>query len=210
MPLLQEQERSLFIPGPVGDLELLVSDIAATHATAIICHPHPLHGGTMQNKVVSTLARVCRDLGVRSVRFNFRGVGKSAGRYDEGRGELEDLAAVIHWVKETYPQDTFWLSGFSFGAAIAAKAATLFFPEKLITIAPPVPRFDLLDLPQVLCHWVVVQGDQDDVVEANAVYDWVEHFDPKPDVIRMADAGHFFHGKLLELRERLVGLLGND
>ncbi len=205
------QSETIFIlPGPAGDLEVLASpDVkgSQTSAIGIICHPHPLHGGTMNNKVVTTLARVFKDLGLRSVRFNFRGVGKSAGKFDQGKGEVNDLLAVVEWVKTIAPEVPIWLGGFSFGAAVSAYAATQIPVARLVSIAPPVPRFDLTGLPPILCPWVVVQGDQDEIVEPEAVFNWIETLNPKPVVIRMEGAGHFFHGRLLELRSKLEEVL---
>src|SRR5690348_488965 len=113
-----EKEATLILPGPVGDLDVIATNHEQANNTtpiAIVCHPHPLHGGTMNNKVVTTLARTFKDLGLRSVRFNFRGVGKSGGIYDHGVGECKDLIAVIDWVKKIFPQAPIWLAGFSFG-----------------------------------------------------------------------------------------------
>lgn len=201
-------ESTILFPGPIGNLELLTSPIAENHlspkaATAIICHPHPLFGGTMNNKVVTTMARVFRDLGLRSVRFNFRGVGKSEGVHDEGRGELLDLLAIAQWVKNLFPNDAIWLAGFSFGAYVATKAAMQLNSAQLVTIAPQVSRFKEDDLAQVTCPWLLVQGGADDVVSAQEVFAWIETLPHKPEVISMPTAGHFFHGQLLELREQL-------
>lgn len=201
-------ETTFLLPGEVGNLEVLTlpvrEDVAPRSAVAIICHPHPLYGGTMLNKVVSTLARSFRDLGLCTVQFNFRGVGKSEGKFDDGVGELADLLAIVKWVQAVRPHDEIWLSGFSFGAAISAHAATKITAAQLVSIAPPVPRFNLLQLPPVLCPWIVVQGDEDDVVVPADVYAWVETRNPAPKLIRMAGAGHFFHGQLMELRRILL------
>src|SRR5579872_3570691 len=196
------EESTFLLPGAAGDIEILATPVAETlkNATAIICHPHPLFGGTMNNKVVTTLARVFRDLGLRSVRFNFRGVGKSSGVHDEGRGEVDDLLTIVDWIKKLFPNDTVWLAGFSFGAYVATKGAMQISPEKLVTIAPQVSRFKQDDLARVTCPWVLVQGEQDEVVSAEEVFAWIETLPHKPDVIRMPTAGHFFHGQLMELR----------
>ena len=206
-------ESKFLIQGPVGDIELIaapqdVSRDNLKNATVIICHPHPLFGGTMSNKVVTTLARVFRDIGLRSVRFNFRGVGKTAGTHDEGRGELDDLLAIVEWIKQQFPDGKIWLAGFSFGAYVATKGAMQVSPEQLVTIAPQVSRFKQDDLAQVTCPWVLVQGEQDEVVSAEEVFAWVEALPHKPDVIRLPTAGHFFHGQLLELRRLLEERLG--
>jgi len=195
------------LQGPVGELEVATSsykeDVSPRAITVVICHPHPLFGGTMNNKVVTTLMRAFRDLGLRVVRFNFRGVGKSAGAFAEGVGELDDVLSVVDWVKKVNPQDEIWLAGFSFGAAMSARAATRVAVSQLVSIAPPVPRFGLLNLPPVTCPWLIVQGEDDDVVIPQDVYNWVEGLNPKPQLVRVREAGHFFHGKLLELRQIL-------
>lgn len=201
-------ETTFIIPGVVGDIEILATpanepNSTNAHATAIICHPHPLHGGTMKNKVVTTLARVFRDLGLRTVRFNFRGVGKSVGTHDEGHGEVDDVLAIADWIKTQFPQDELWLSGFSFGAYVATIAATKIKTSQLVTIAPQVSRFKQADLSQLTCPWVLVQGEQDEVISPSEVFDWIDTLAYKPDLIRMPTAGHFFHGQLLELRKKL-------
>jgi alpha/beta superfamily hydrolase len=204
-------ETTFLLPGPAGKLEVLAtpvkSDASPRAAIAVICHPHPLFAGTMTNKVVSTLARAFDDLGLPTVRFNFRGVGKSEGAYAEGIGEIEDLLAVVEWAKTCFPDSDLWLAGFSFGAAVSAHAATRIPVAQLVSIAPPVPRFDLLTLPPITCAWLVVQGEEDDVVIPEEVYAWVETRNPPPQLIRQPLAGHFFHGKLLELRQLLEAAL---
>jgi len=198
-------ETTFLLPGPVGDLEVLVTpnENSTRAATAIVCHPHPLYGGTMNNKVVTTLARTFRDLGLHVVRFNFRGIGKSVGQYAEGKGELDDLLAIVAWVKQVRPQDEIWLSGFSFGACIAAKAATQISVAQLVTIAPAVKHLDMRDLPPITAPWLLVQGENDEVVLPEDVYAWVETRDPQPKLIRLPGAGHFFHGQLMDLRRAI-------
>jgi alpha/beta superfamily hydrolase len=204
-------EPSFLITAPAGELELLTTPAKAAvlpqAISAVVCHPHPLFGGTMNNKVVSTIARTLADLGISSVRFNFRGVGQSTGVFDEGIGEQDDLLAVIDWVKAKNPQHKIWLGGFSFGAAISAHVAARIPVSQLICIAPPVPRVGLMELAPVNCPWLVVQGDADEVVVPQAVYDWVATRDPKPELIKIENAGHFFHGQLMELRRVLEAAL---
>lgn len=197
---------TLLLEGPAGKLETIIAPPSSSsrEACAIICHPHSLHGGTMHNKVVTTLSRTFQQLGLTTVRFNFRGVGKSEGVYDEGRGEGEDLLAVMAWVKKEYPHHAIWLAGFSFGAYVAATIAAKTPPAQLITIAPPVEHFTLQTLPPIICPWIVVQGELDEVVPPDKVFAWIESRDPKPVVLRFPEAGHFFHGQLAELRDRLV------
>jgi hypothetical protein len=194
--------------GPVGMLEC-AADVPEPDcerpATIIICHPHPLHGGTMHNKVVTILERSMRELGLRTVRFNFRGTGESEGEHDDGYGETDDLFAVAEWVRRTRPQDSLWLGGFSFGSFITLRAALNLDIGQLISIAPPTDRyaFDCLHRPD--CPWLVVQGDEDEVVSIDHVRAWVDCVEPPPDLIVMEKADHFFHRRLMDLR----GLLKN-
>jgi alpha/beta superfamily hydrolase len=203
------ETNTLLINGPAGQLEIVVNGPTnpARKIWGIICHPHPLYGGTMNNKVVTTLAKTFQALGVHTVRFNFRGVGKSAGRYDNGIGELEDLIAVMDWVGQEHPKDEVWLSGFSFGGYIAVKAATQIPVSRLIAVAPSLAHQAMQSLPPILCPWILVQGEQDDVVIAEDVFVWASKREPKPTVLRFPDAGHFFHGQLVELRTRLEDVL---
>ncbi len=204
-------ETTFFLNGPAGNLEVLTApaseETQKKSAIAIICHPHPLHGGTMNNKVVTTLSKTFRDLGLRTVRFNFRGVGTSEGSFGDGVGELEDLLAVVDWVKETCPEDEIWLAGFSFGGYIAARAAIQIPVAQLVTVAPQVSRFLEKSFPPITCPWILVQGDKDEVVSPVEVFAWVDTLNPKPIVIRMPGVGHFFHGKLLELQKKLTDAL---
>jgi alpha/beta superfamily hydrolase len=201
-------ETSFLLQGPAGNIEVIASPRPATsnkNITVIICHPHPLFGGTMNNKVVTTLERTFKELGLATVRFNFRGVGKSEGIYDEGKGEVQDLIAIVDWVKKNNPENSLWLAGFSFGSYVAAVGATVLPCEKLICIAPPVTRFGFVDL-KVQCPWIVVQGEEDDVVIPSDVYAWVDSQSNKPVLIKIPGASHFFHGKLMELRDQLFAV----
>lgn len=206
---LTKQETTQLIRGPEGQLEILVSEPTEEKrsAWAIICHPHPLYGGTMHNKVVSTLAKTYQNMGATTVRFNFRGVGRSEGSFDHGNGELDDLIAVIDWVQQVSMKREIWLGGFSFGAFIAAKAAAQLPVNKLVTVAPAVQHFPMNEIPPIICPWVLVQGDRDDIVPPEKVYEWAEERDPKPIILRFPEAGHFFHGQLGELRERITEVL---
>jgi len=196
----QKTDTSLLIDGPTGKLELLMNETAADLPWGIICHPHPLFGGTMHNKVVTTLAKTYQTMGANTLRFNFRGVMRSEGQFDQGVGELDDLLAIIDWLKPK----TLWLAGFSFGAFIATKAASQLDVKKLVTVAPPVENFPMQDLPAIQCPWVLVQGELDDVVNPQKVFAWAETRNPKPIILRFPEAGHFFHGALVELRTRII------
>lgn len=194
------------IPGPAGELEAVLEEPAHRQGTpfGVVCHPHPLHGGTLDNKVVHTVVRVMHEFGMPTLRFNFRGVGSSGGRFDNGAGETDDALAVIDWGRERWPGASWWLAGFSFGAFVALRASERRLPERLITIAPPVRRFQLAALRRPDCTWLLVQGDQDDVVECEAVLAWARSLSPPPEVAVMRGAGHFFHGRLHDLRETIV------
>jgi hypothetical protein len=198
------------IAGPVGSLEARTEDPApgtAPRVVGVVCHPHPLHGGTMQNKVVHTTARAMQELGAPTVRFNFRGVGASEGRYDEGVGEVEDALAACAWARATWRCDALWLAGFSFGSAVALRAAIAARPAALVTVAPPVGRIIVNPVERPPCPWLVVQGERDELVDAAEVRRWVSALAPPPRLALLAGAEHFFHGQLGELRAAVIGFL---
>ncbi len=195
----------LVIQGPAGALEAIVEDAATAGSSyAIVCHPHPLLGGTMDNKVVTTVARALHETGIPTVRFNFRGVGASAGTFDQGVGETADADAVAAWGAERWPDRTLVIAGFSFGAYVALRLAQQRVPRHLITVAPAIQRFDASGLAVPRAPWLVVQGDADDVVDPAAVIDWVNGLDPKPRLVVLPGVGHFFHGRLRELQDAVV------
>lgn len=203
-----DEAQEFMLTGPAGRLECLADVPEADDerpATAVLCHPHPQHGGTMRNKVVTIMERSLRELGLRTVRFNFRGVGESEGGFDDGDGETEDLLAVVEWVRQTRPDDDLWLGGFSFGAFIVLKAAQDLPVRQLITIAPPVERYGFDDLMPPNCPWLIVQGDEDEVVSPKAVYQWAESLGDDAGLVVMEGTGHFFHRRLMDLR----GLIKN-
>lgn len=210
MPFSSEQvcvAGAVTIPGPIGGLEAVTGCPVSGHplrAVAVICHPHPLHAGTLRNKVVETLARTCHDLGVASVRFNFRGVGNSAGTYAEGDGEADDLRAVLAWAQQRWPGVPLWLAGFSFGAYVALRVAHEYSLGQLITVAPPINFFDFEVLIAPPSPWLLVQGDADEIVPADRVLAWATAQQPRPDILRMPRVGHFFHGQLNTLRTALM------
>jgi alpha/beta superfamily hydrolase len=198
------------IAGPAGSLEARIEDPApgvVPRVAGVVCHPHPLYGGTMQNKVVHTAARAMQELGVPTVRFNFRGVGASAGGYDEGVGEVEDALAACAWARAHWRCEALWLAGFSFGAAVALRAAPAARPDALVTIAPPVGRIIVDPVARPRCPWLVVQGGRDELVDAGEVRRWASGFAPPPRVALLADAEHFFHGQLGGLRAAIVEFL---
>jgi len=198
----QPKRKDFPLQGPAGTLEALLEAPQGDdlNGCAIVCHPHPLYGGTLQNKVVHMLARSFVGSGIASLRFNFRGVGKSAGVFDDGEGEVEDTLAAAAWMKNAFPGRPLWLAGFSFGAAIAVRAAHACKPAGLISVAPAVSRFmGKLDT-QPECPWLILQGDQDELVDIDETIAWFNRLEPGPELEVLAGAEHFFHGKLVLLR----------
>lgn len=203
---LLSNSNSLLIDGPTGHLELAVNlppEPLNVPAIAIICHPHPLFGGTMQNKVVTTLANTFNELGMISIRFNYRGIGKSIGTYGEGTGEIADLLAVYDWVRQQQPTTPIWLAGFSFGAYISLAGATQRPVARLISIAPAVHLFDFIKLTEPACPWLIVQGEEDEITDPHQVYEYIARRNHTPSLIRMPKTSHFFHGQLLNLKQQL-------
>jgi alpha/beta superfamily hydrolase len=202
-PAFPSESTTLLLDGPAGALEVAVDRSEGTQlpVVAIICHPLPIEGGTMHNKVVTMLARSLRELGLDTVRFNFRGTGNSEGSFDDGVGEADDLRAVAAWVRAQRPDAALWLAGFSFGAYVSLRMAAELQPSMLISIAPPVRRsWDFDSLVPPTCPWLVIQGEADEVVDPQAVFDWIDTMRDPPDLVRMPGTGHFFHRKLMDLR----------
>jgi alpha/beta superfamily hydrolase len=202
-PPFPAESGALTLDGPVGPLEVAVdlpaADVPHHPITAIVCHPLSTEGGTMHNKVVTMVARALRELGITVVRFNFRSVGASAGSFDHGDGEQDDLRAVAAWVRTQRPGDVLWLAGFSFGAYVSLRMAGELQPQVLISIAPPAGRWNF-DGVQPPPQWLLVQGDADEIVDPQAVYDWLDTLPVQPELVRMPDTSHFFHRKLIDLR----------
>lgn len=207
-----DRQAKLLLAGPAGELEVITTYTDPTKkpaAIAVICHPHSLYGGTMHNKVIYTLARSFQTMGLATVRFNFRGVGLSQGSYDEGLGETEDLLAVLQWLKSCCPHQTIYLAGFSFGAYVAGRAAKLWPVKQLVCVAPPIENFPFKELPPFPCPWILIQGDEDEIVAPQAVFSWVDSLEHPPALIKIHGATHFFHGHLIELRDCLITTLNN-
>jgi len=200
---MRRSAENITFEGPAGRLEGLFETQRdqAPVASAVICHPHPLHGGTMHNKVVHTLARAFIGLQFGVLRFNFRGTGQSEGEYDEGRGELQDVLTAVRWIREREPDLPFWLAGFSFGATIAIRAASETQPQGLISVAPAASRLADMTDSQPDCPWLIIHGDQDEVVDIDETVEWVNRLKPGPELAAFPDATHFFHGKLVLLRQ---------
>lgn len=205
----QPRSRRFFIDGPVGKLEAVVETPADVQpiASVVVCHPHPQHGGTMHNKVAHTLARSFVRLGFAALRFNFRGTEESDGHFDNGNGELQDALAAVSWMREAIPVKRMWLAGFSFGAAIAIRAAIEEDCSGLISVAPAVSRFASGLSRQPQCPWLIVQGDEDELVDIDETVDWFNSLDPGPELLIMQGAEHFFHGRLVDLREAVANFV---
>jgi hypothetical protein len=185
---MRASTRREFIAGPAGRIECAVDSPDGTaRGIALIAHPHPLYGGTLDNKVVQTLARVFVDLGYESWRPNFRGVGQTEGVHDEGRGELEDLFAIVEKIS---PQ-TLVLGGFSFGASLVARLAQRVKPEWLVLVGLGITR---LEAPPVAPGTLVIHGETDDTVPLAAVLDWARP--QELPVVVVPGADHYFHRKL--------------
>ncbi len=199
----------LRIEGPSGAVEAVVEDPGAGGGHfAVICHPHPLYGGTMDNKVVTSVARALHDCAIPTVRFNFRGVGQSGGTYDNGIGETADAAAVAAWGAVRWPGRSVIVAGFSFGGYVALRLAGQIAADRLIGVAPAILRFDAtLGAPP--CPFTIIQGDADDVVDPQAVIAWAAALSPPPRLIVLPGVGHFFHGRLHDLRAAVIDAIRN-
>ena len=196
----------LFIDGPAGRLEAVVErpGEGVLEGAAVICHPHPQHGGTMHNKVAHTLARAFVRSGFEALRFNFRGTEQSEGHFDNGVGELADVLATIEWMRARHGSYPLWLAGFSFGAAMAVKAAAVTHVDGLISVAPAISRFASGLETQPDCPWLIVQGDEDELVDIDETVEWFDSLEPGPELLILDGAEHFFHGRLTELRQAVM------
>lgn len=205
------REQEVTFAGPAGRVEgiLHLPGPGEARGSAVVCHPHPLHQGTMDNKVVHTLARTFAAAGFATLRFNFRGVGHSEGEYDDGRGETDDALAAMDWLEAEFGRAPGWVAGFSFGSAVALRVASRRTVTGLVTIAPPVQRLGGATAPPPATRWLLVQGADDDVVLADDVIAWVNDLDPGPELVLVGGAGHFFHGKLTQLRNVVDGFIGD-
>lgn len=200
-------ESTLLIDGPAGTLELAIMAPKSepSHGLVIVCHPHSQMGGSLQNKVVHTIARAHRDAGNLAVRFNFRSVGKSSGEFDAGTGESDDLLAVLRWARLQSPVGPLYLAGFSFGAFVLARSlariVTEGFPvHHALLVAPPVHHFEFQSLKSFPCPLTIIMGEQDEVVPPGDVYRWVSAIETSNRLVRVPAAGHFFHGLLGQVK----------
>jgi alpha/beta superfamily hydrolase len=196
----------LSIDGPAGPLEVVLNLPAAPggglRGIALVLHPHPLQGGTLDNKVAQTLAKTFFALGYASVRPNFRGVGKSAGAFDEGRGETDDALAALAWAQSRLGSALpVVLAGFSFGSYVQTRVAQSIAAERMVLVGPAVGRFALAAVPP---DTIVVHGEEDDVVPLAAVLEWARP--QELPLVVFPGCGHFFHGRLPQLQRVITGM----
>ncbi len=202
---MNRQTEKITLTGAAGRIEALIDQPEAEpRGTAVIAHPHPLFGGTMDNKVVQTLARAFVQCGWRAVRFNFRGVGESEGVHDEGRAEAEDFAAVVGQIA---PEGVLALAGFSFGSFVVSQALGNLWPardiDQIVFVGTAASRFAVAPIPNELHErTVVIHGESDDTVPLSSVFDWAR---PQSlPVTVFPGSGHFFHGQLPLLKSVVV------
>lgn len=208
------RETPVLIDGPVGQLEALYLDHPEPRGLALICHPNPVQGGTMLNKVVSTLQRTARDAGLITLRFNYRGVGASAGTHDMGTGEVDDAEAAATWLREKHPDLPITLLGFSFGGFVAATLGGRLEAKDeklahLFMVAAAVMRLRDNDVLPQGCPLTVIQPETDEVVDPQLVYDWSAALNRPHELLKVAECGHFFHGKLTDLKDLVLPRLSN-
>jgi uncharacterized protein len=199
-PILTSAPERRLIDGPAGPLECLLEPGAAgmpARGLGLVCHPHPLHGGSMDNKVAQTLARGFAQAGWRALRFNFRGVGASQGQWAEGAGEIDDALAVLNAYRQ--PGEALVLGGFSFGAFVASQVAARLHgsdaPRRVVLLGAAAGSFDVAPVP---ADSLVIHGEADDVIPLAAVLDWARP--QQLPVLVFPGTGHFFHGQLVRLR----------
>jgi alpha/beta superfamily hydrolase len=202
---LSTHEVPLLLDGPCGALEARYLDLPNARGLALLCHPNPAQGGTMLNKVISTLQRSARDAGLATLRFNYRGVGLSAGEHDVGRGEVDDAEAVVTWLRAQHPDLPLSVLGFSFGGFVATALAARqeaqgLELEQLLLVAPAVARLGGHDALPQRCRLTLIQPEADDVLDPDAVFAWSASLGRAHELLKVAECGHFFHGKLGELK----------
>ena len=208
------REVSLLIDGPTGQLEALYLDLPDARGLALICHPNPVQGGTMLNKVVSTLQRTARDAGFATLRFNYRGVGASEGVSEMVSGEVDDAEAVADWLLAKQPDLPLSLFGFSFGGFVAASLSGRLEArgveiERLFMVAPAVSRLNEQTPIAQRGALTVIQPEQDEVIAAESVFAWSSDLGRPHELLKVAECGHFFHGKLTDLKDLLLPRLSN-
>lgn len=196
----------LIVDGSAGAIEVVINAPAAVRGLALICHPHPLQGGTLDNKVVQTLAKTFFALGYVATRFNFRGVGQSAGTFDDGLGETEDALLVLNDSRRRFGDALpVALAGFSFGSFVQTRVAKRVRAERLVLVGPAVKRFAVESVPT---DTIVVHGEEDDVVPLADVFDWARP--QQLPIVVFPGCGHFFHGRLPQLSRVVTSLWRHD
>ena len=208
------RETPLFIDGPEGQLEALYQDVPDARGVALICHPNPIQGGTMLNKVVSTLQRTARDQGLITLRFNYRGVGASAGTSVAGSGEIDDAQAAAQWLRAQHPDLPMTLFGFSFGGYVAANLGGRLEAQgekltHLFLIAAAASRLEDQSVLPKACPLTIIQPENDEVIDPEAVYAWSAALQRPHELLKVAECGHFFHGKLTDLKDLLLPRLSS-
>lgn len=201
------EQRKIVLDGPAGRLEGVwhLPDACTEPgrstepaAVAVVAHPLPTMGGTMEHKIVTTLAKTFAELGYAALRFNFRGVGNSEGEFDSGNGEIEDLLTMVQHARDEFGHLPLILSGFSFGGYVTARAAQRLHPHahKLVLVAPAVGRFEM---PHVPHNTLVLHGEHDEVISLSDALNWArpQHLP----IVVLPEAGHFFHGRLNQLKQ---------
>ena len=199
--------RKFFIEGPAGKIETVLAEpTTLSSGIAAVAHPHPLHGGTMDNKVVHTVFKSVLELGYIAVKFNFRGTGNSEGAFDHGVGEVEDAVAVAQSIQNQFIDRAgnlpLLLAGFSFGGGVQIQAAEQLNPESLILVSPSLRHVGVRNIPAHVRNTLIIQGDKDDIVPLDAILDWAAP-QSRPVVI-IPGAEHFFHGKLNMLKHVIL------
>lgn len=199
----------LVIESDAGALQAILSmpRDAAPRGVVVVCHPHPLYGGSMQNKVVTTLAQSAGEAGCAALRFNFRGVGDSEGIHDGGKGEVDDVLAALAEAAEWLPGQPLLLAGFSFGGAMAVRAAERHAVAQLTTIAPALNYWGGERVTGPACPWLLIHGDADDVVDCDDTLRRAREAQQPPDIHVLPGVGHFFHGQLKPLRDLVTPAL---
>ncbi len=208
------RETPVVIAGQVGQLEALYLEVPDARGVALICHPNPVQGGTMLNKVVSTLQRTARDAGLITLRFNYRGVGASEGSHDMGTGEVDDAQAAAQWLLARHPGLPLTLLGFSFGGFVAASLGGRLEAQgvqlkHLFMVAAAVTRLRDSDQLPENCLLTLIQPETDEVIDPQAVYDWSDALVRPHELLKVAECGHFFHGKLTDLKDLVLPRLSN-
>jgi len=199
---LTRGERRSSVAGPAGTLEVAFNvPEGSLRGIALIAHPHPLQGGTLDNKVVQTLAKTFAALGYAAVRFNFRGVGQSVGQFDDGIGETDDALAALAAAKLEFGELPVALAGFSFGSYVQTRVAHAITAERLVLIGPAVKRFPI---EAVAPDTIVIHGEEDDVVALADVLAWARP--QQLPIVVFPGCGHFFHGRLPQLQRVITGM----